>query len=185
MRIHSWCALLAALSFLSAETSAQATGGASSTPPAPQRFRDPERTTADPTGLRPDRTAMVPPAYPPRLLGKNIIGAPIVAFVIDTTGRVEIETASFVSVARPEFAKAVCDVLPKLKYEPFLVGDQKSRVLVVMMFGFDMVVVPDTTTLRAASVLAHRTQEEFATQPIERVIAHLDSLPHCDSPAIR
>ncbi|MFL5560994.1 MAG: hypothetical protein ACJ79K_05925 [Gemmatimonadaceae bacterium] len=160
-------------------------GGLGAQASTPQRFKDPEHTTADPTGLRPDRRVSVAPVYPAHLESEKVIGAPIVAFVIDTTGRVEIETASFVSIARPEFAKAVCDNLRTLRYEPFLLGDQKWRVLLVKMFGFEMLVVPDTTTLRAASALAQRTQEEFATKPIAGVIAHLESLPHCDSPAIK
>src|SRR5882672_4157481 len=73
------------------------------------RFKDPEGITADPTGLHRDTSVRAFPRYPRGMLAKGISGAPVVAFVIDTTGRVELETASFVKTSRPEFAKAVCD----------------------------------------------------------------------------
>jgi hypothetical protein len=66
---------------------------------------------------------------------KAITGALVAAFVIDTTGRVELETASFLRTSRPEFVKAVCDLLPKLRFQPFVVGDQKWRVLLVATGG--------------------------------------------------
>jgi hypothetical protein len=95
------------------------------------RFRDPEGITADPTGLRRDTSVRAFPRYPRDLQEKAITGALVAAFVIDTTGRVELETASFLRTSRPEFVKAVCDLLPKLRFQPFVVGDQKWRVLLV------------------------------------------------------
>jgi hypothetical protein len=145
------------------------------------RFKDPEGITADPTGLHRDTSIKVFPRYPRGLLAKGITGAPVAAFVIDTTGRVELETASFVRTSRPEFAKAVCDLLPKLRFQPFVVADQKWRVLLVEMFAFNTWPEPDT----AASKLAAHSQEDFATKPIVKVVEQLVSLPHCDSPNIQ
>jgi hypothetical protein len=145
------------------------------------RFKDPEGITADPTGLHRDTSVRAFPRYPRGLQAKGITGALVVAFVIDTTGRVELETASFVRTSRPEFAKAVCDLLPKLRFEPFLVADQKWRVLLVEMFAFNIWPEADT----AAATLAAHTQENFATKPIVKVIPQLVSLPHCDSPNIQ
>jgi hypothetical protein len=145
------------------------------------RFRDPEGITADPTGLRRDTSVRAFPRYPRGLQEKGITGAPVAAFVIDTTGRVELETASFLNTSRREFAKAVCDLLPKLRFQPFMVGDQKSRVLLVEMFAFNNWPAPDSV----ASALAAHSQEEFATKPIVKVVEQLVSLPHCDSPNIR
>jgi hypothetical protein len=145
------------------------------------RFKDPEGITADPTGLRRDTSVRVFPRYPRGLQEKGITGAPVAAFVIDTAGRVELETASFLNISRPEFAKAVCDLLPKLRFQPFIVGEQKWRVLLVEMFAFNNWPAPDS----AASALAARNQEDFATKPIGRVVEQLASFPHCDSPDIR
>jgi hypothetical protein len=147
----------------------------------PNRFKDPEGITADPTGLHRDTSVRAFPRYPRGLQEKGITSAMVVAFVIDTTGRVELETASFVKTSRPEFVKAVCDLLPKLRFQPFLVGDQKWRVLLVESFAFNNWPEPDT----AASTLAAHTQENFSTKPIVKVVDQLVSLPHCDSPIIQ
>ena len=144
------------------------------------RFKDPEGITADPTGLRRDTSVRVFPRYPRGLQVRGITGAPVVAFVIDTTGRIELETASFVRTSRPELIKAVCDLLPTFRFQPFLVGDQKWRVLLVEMFAFNTWPEPDT----AAANLAAHSQEDFATKPIVRVVEQLVSLPHCESPNI-
>jgi len=145
------------------------------------RFKDPEGITADPTGLHRDTSVRAFPRYPRGLQEKGITGAPVAAFVIDTTGRVELETASFLNTSRPEFAKAVCDLLPKLRFQPFIVGDQKWRVLLVEMFAFNNWPAPDS----AASALAAHSQEDFATKPIVKVVEQLVSLPHCDARNVR
>jgi hypothetical protein len=147
----------------------------------PNRFRDPEGITADPTGLLRDTSVRAYPRYPRALQEEGIVGSMVVAFVIDTTGRVEMETASFVKTSRPEFVKAVCDLLPKLRFQPFLVGDQKWRVLLVESFAFNNWPEPDS----GASALAAHSQEDFSTKPIANVVDQLLSLPHCDSPATR
>ena len=144
------------------------------------RFRDPDGITADPTGLKRDTTVRRAfPRYPLDLFRTKITGASVVAFVIDTTGRVEPETATFLNVTRAEFVKAVCDLLPKLRFEPFLVGDQKMRVLLVQSYSFDNWQALDTTSIHAASSLAARKQEEFATKPIKDVVEELAPLPTC------
>jgi hypothetical protein len=145
------------------------------------RFRDPEGITADPTGLLRDPSVRPFPRYPRALQEKGITGAMVVAFVIDTTGRVELETASFVRTSRPEFVKAVCELLPQLRFQPFLVGDQKWRVLLVESFAFNNWPEPDS----AAVTLAANTQEDLSTKPIAKVVERLLSLPHCDSPGIK
>ncbi|HEY0527809.1 MAG TPA: hypothetical protein VGD02_03200 [Gemmatimonadaceae bacterium] len=105
--------------------------------PSSSRFKDPEGITADPTGLRRDPSVRVaPPKMPRDFATSRTTGAPIVAFVIDTTGQVEMETVSFVRTSRPEFMKAVCEMLPRFRYLPFMVGDQKWRVLLVESFAF-------------------------------------------------
>lgn len=148
------------------------------------RFKDPEGITADPTGLLRDTTAFAFPKYPRDLEAEQITGAPVVAFVIDTTGRVELQTASFLNDSRPEFARAVCDMLTRLRFQPFVVAHQKWRVLLVEMFAFNTWAVSDSAGIRAAATLSARSQEEFATEPIDKVVRQLVPLPHCDSGGI-
>lgn len=149
---------------------------------APSRFHDPEGITADPTGLRRDTTVKLHPPgprYPRAREASGINAAPVVAYVIDTTGRIELETVSFLNSAPSDIVDAVCAFLPMKRYEPFVVADQKWRVLLVDMYGFTVWRNPDTTMLKAATSLEKRTQEEFATSPISKAVARLDPLPHC------
>jgi hypothetical protein len=149
---------------------------------APSRFHDPEGITADPTGLRPDtsvRFLFPGPRYPRDQESKGINAAPVVAYVIDTTGRIEFETVSFLNSSPAEFVNAVCAFLPVRRYEPFAVLGQKWRVLVVDMYGFNHWKNRDTTMLNAASLLKKASQEEFATSPMSKAVARLDPLPHC------
>jgi outer membrane biosynthesis protein TonB len=159
-------------------------GGLAAQAPEPTRFKDPEGITADPTGLLRDTSdplTRLGPRFPSEFMGKGIIGESVVAFVIDTTGRVELETASFLNTSRPEFEKAVCEFLPTARFQPFVVVDRKWRVLLVESFAFNTLAMRDTASLHAASALSARSQEEFSTEPIGKVVAHLVPLPHCDA----
>jgi outer membrane biosynthesis protein TonB len=154
--------------------------------PGAARFKDPEGITADPTGLLRDTSDPLTrpgPRFPREFMGKGIIGESVVAFVIDTTGRVELETASFLTASRPEFERAVCEFLPTARFQPFVVVDRKWRVLLVESFAFNTLAVRDTASLHAASALSARSQEEFSTEPIGKVVAQLAPLPHCDGRA--
>src|SRR6267154_2683687 len=138
---------------------------------APSRFHDPEGITADPTGLRRDTSVKMPhlgPRYPQEHEARGIHAAAVVAYVIDTTGRIELETVSFLNRSAPEIVDAVCAFLPTKRFEPFVVADQKWRVLLVEMYGFTTWRDPDTTMLNAAKSLEKRSQEEFATSPISK-----------------
>jgi hypothetical protein len=149
---------------------------------ASQRFHDPDGITADPTGLRRDTSVKMPhlgPRYPRDREASGIHAAPVVAYVIDTTGRIELETVSFLNRSTPEIVDAVCDFLPTKRFVPFVVVDQKWRVLLVEMYGFTTWRSPDTTMLKAGSSLAKSSQEEFATSPMAKVVAKLEPLPHC------
>jgi hypothetical protein len=166
--------LIAVLLFVAAEAPAQTT--------MPTRFRDPEGITADPTGLRRDTSVRVIPGgprYPWAQQVRGITAVPVVAYVIDTTGRVELETASFLNSSPAEFVDAVCAFLPKLRFEPFIVGDRKFRVLLVELYGFTTWKHLDRGGLKASQMLVAQSQEEFSTSPISRVVAKLDPLPHC------
>src|SRR5258705_12960724 len=119
----SACAVALAALMLAPPVRAQA-------PATPVRFRDPASITGDPTGLR----QIVPfrgPRYPQRARKADETAAPVVAFVVDTTGRVELSTASFLNYVAPDFQHAVCEMLPNLRFEPLVIAGQKMRVLFV------------------------------------------------------
>ena len=54
-------------------------------------------------------------------------------------------------------------------------------MLLVESFAFNTLAMRDTASLHAASALSARSQEEFSTEPIGQVVAHLLPLPHCDA----
>jgi len=166
--------IIAALFLFAAELRAQSTAGS--------RFPDPEGISADPTGLRRDTSVKIIPGgphYPVELQMRGITAVPVVAYVIDTTGRVELETVSFLNSSPAVFVDAVCAFLPKLRFEPFFVGDIKSRVLLVELYGFTTWKHMDSGGLKASQTLVSQSQEEFSTSPMSKVVARLDPLSHC------
>ena len=82
------------------------------------RFRDPAHITGDPTGLRFDPTTTAYPRFPRRALAADQAAAIVVAFVVDTRGRIELPTASILNDVEPEFRRAVCEMLPRLRLLP-------------------------------------------------------------------
>jgi hypothetical protein len=143
------------------------------------RFRNPEEIAVVGAVKRPDPISRAFPKYPSDLERNQISGAAIVAYVIDTTGYVEIETASFLDVTRQEFADAVCDYLPKIRYAPFVVVDKKVRILIVQTHLFMVSRDPDSPEIVNAERLRSRSEEEFAKIPIIAVVDTLRKLRHC------
>jgi hypothetical protein len=149
------------------------------------RFRDPASITGDPTGLR-----LIPPIghfprYPDRERAADHTAAPVVAYVVDTAGVVELPTASFLDDSNPEFQKSICELLPWLRFVPLAVAGQKMRVLYVQFYAFNTVTAPDSAGIARASALMHQRQEAYATQPVENVIPELERRPHCDNTKVK
>lgn len=150
-------------------------------PPGRPRF-------ADPSTIVPVRTidfsgplVRAFPKYPRGLGGSGIADAIVDAYVIDTTGRVEIETASFLQTARPEFQRAVCESLTKIRYAPLMVGGVKRRALLIQTHIFVGSGRGDHDGEQAAAALLLKAEEEFANTPIANTVRKLDGLPHCDA----
>ena len=143
-------------------------------------FRDPEGITAIPTVSLKDPIVRAHTKYPSELESRQISGAAVVAFVIDTTGSVEPGTVTFLNGPRHEFAAAVCDGLPKSRYPPFVIEGRKRRVLIVQMHAFLSQQYPDPSVVPDALSLRSRIEEEFAVTPIVTVIDRLKELPHCE-----
>jgi len=150
---------------------------------APQtlvRFRDPGAITGDPTGMH-----MIPPIgihmpYPDAERAAEHTAFPVVAFVVDTTGVIEVPTISFLDDTKPVFQRALCEYLPRLRFQPLVIAGQKMRVLDVEVYGFNTAETPDISGSVRSHVLARQLQETFATQPVENVVPDLERRPHCD-----
>jgi len=128
---------------------------------------------------------MIPPIgihfpYPDAERAADHTAFPVVAFVVDTTGVIELPTISFLDDTKPTFRQALCEYLPQLRFQPLVLAGQKMRVLAVEVYGFNTATAPDAAGSVRAHVLARQLQESFATQPVENVIPDLERRPHCD-----
>lgn len=89
------------------------------------------------TGAVRDPASAVP-AYPSLLEKQGIEGTAVVRFVVDTTGRADLETFRVIETNHPLFGAAVRDALPGMKFHPATVGPRKVRQMVEIPFGFQI-----------------------------------------------
>ena len=112
----------------------------------------------------------------------GVSGAVVIAFVIDTTGRVEMGSTSLLRSTHREFAETVCRNLSTVGYQPFLAGDRKLRVLVLQLYEF---VAPggarDAREIVEGEQLRSRAEEVFTKTPVAELADALEKLPHCGS----
>ena len=78
------------------------------------------------------------PVYPPTLMAKGIEGSVLATFIVDITGRPDLETYIPLEATDPLFAKAVRDALPRMKFRPAKINDKPVRQLVEQRFMFKM-----------------------------------------------
>jgi TonB family protein len=79
------------------------------------------------------------PAYPALLMAQGIEGGAVVRFVVDTTGRADVETFQLIETNHRLFAAAVRAALPGMKFRPARIGALKVRQLVEQPFLFRIV----------------------------------------------
>lgn len=76
------------------------------------------------------------PRYPSMLESARVEGQVLVQFVVDTSGRAEMNSFKVLKTSNDLFSSAVKRVLPDMKFYPAEVGGRKVRQLVQMPFGF-------------------------------------------------
>jgi periplasmic protein TonB len=76
------------------------------------------------------------PRYPDMLRSRGTEGYARVRFVVGANGRAELETLQVLDATHPAFAEAVRAVLPRLRFAPARLGDERVRQLVEIPFGF-------------------------------------------------
>jgi len=86
--------------------------------------------------------ASAAPEYPPALIARRIEGGAVFRFEVDSTGAVDMATVRVMSATHPLFARAVREVLPKMKFRPARIGDRTVRQLVDQPFSFKLVRPP-------------------------------------------
>jgi protein TonB len=87
----------------------------------------------------------VAPAYPPALLRRQVEGAVLVQYVVDTLGRADTSTFRVLSATHPDFARAVKAALPRMRFRPAIMSSRVVPQLVQQPFAFRIV---DTSRTR-------------------------------------
>jgi len=85
---------------------------------------------------RPERLSGPYPRYPEMLRQAGIEGIVLLEFVIDTTGRVEVESLKVLQSTNRAFEGPAKDVIRRSLYRPGRVRGQAVRVLVSQQIGF-------------------------------------------------
>lgn len=78
------------------------------------------------------------PAYPKELLERNIEGSATLRFVIDSTGLVDLSTIRVMDATHQEFARAVREAMPRMRFRPAMRGSQAVRQLVEQPYKFEI-----------------------------------------------
>ncbi|MBI1810018.1 MAG: TonB family protein [Gemmatimonadetes bacterium] len=76
------------------------------------------------------------PRYPDILKSAGVEGEVLAQFVVDTTGRAEVNTFKVLKTSHELFASAVKNALPNMKFLPAEVGGRKVKQLVQQPFVF-------------------------------------------------
>jgi len=80
-----------------------------------------------------------PPVFPQALRYTGRGGRVLVEFVVDTSGRAEMDGFKVVQTADPLFAESVRAALPRYRFSPGEAGGRKVRTLVQLPFDFTLV----------------------------------------------
>ena len=117
------------------------------------------------------------PRYPRSLITKRATGRLVVAFVVDTTGRAEPRSISFVEPStHRELQQSVCDFLRNdARFVSRRSDGRPRRTLVVMPFGFTLGFIPPPSPAPDVK----RYQERAREMPRDALVAELESRPHC------
>lgn len=79
------------------------------------------------------------PAYPESMLRRRVEGTVIVQYVVDTLGRADTATFRVISATHADFARAVRDVLPLMRFRPAMMANRRVSQLVQQPFAFKIV----------------------------------------------
>jgi hypothetical protein len=108
-----------------------------------------------------------------------VTGQLVAAFVIDTTGRAELRSVSFVERASdPGFQTAVCDFLRQARFVPSRAAGVPRRALVFMTFQFSLKSLESAEPPTPLPEMG-RYQSLMRETPRRELFATLERYPHC------
>jgi outer membrane biosynthesis protein TonB len=87
--------------------------------------------------------ASAAPVYPPALLKLGVEGSVMVRYVVDSLGIADIATLQIIRASRIEFAMAIREALPGMRFTPARMGGKAVPQLVEQPFNF-RIQKPDT-----------------------------------------
>ena len=76
------------------------------------------------------------PAYPLKLLQAHVMGNVMAQYIVDTTGFADTTSFTVIRATHPEFAAAVREALPYMRFTPAKIGPLKVKQLVEQNFAF-------------------------------------------------
>jgi protein TonB len=85
------------------------------------------------------------PAYPESMLRRRIEGSVIVQYVVDTLGHADTLTFRVITATHADFAQAVKNTLPFMRFRPAVMANRHVPQLVQQPFSFR---IQDTTIVR-------------------------------------
>jgi TonB family protein len=92
------------------------------------------------------------PAYPAALQKLGIEGSVMVRYVVDSFGKADLSTLQIVRATRIEFAIAVREALPNMRFMPAKMGSKAVPQLVEQPFNFRIQKVVDTAGVKKPPV---------------------------------
>jgi len=116
-----------------------------------------------------------PPQFPDDLRRNGEEAIVVVAAIIDTTGRIERGSASFVRITNPKFRQTVCTWLGQVRFEPPRDGDALRRALVFIPLAFE--IASDRSSAGEPSVIGY--QRTARSMSRDSLGAQLSRLPGC------
>lgn len=78
------------------------------------------------------------PSYPESLRRRGIAGEAAVQFIVDSTGMIDLSTVRILAASHPDFAKAVRDAMPRMRFHPAKIGPKAVGQLAQQLFKFEM-----------------------------------------------
>jgi TonB family protein len=111
--------------------------------------------------------ASAAPVYPGELMQQGIEGYAAMRFVVDSTGLVDMSTVRILETTHLEFASAVREAMPRMKFTPARLGDQPVRQLAEQMFAF-RIERTVTESAKSSSESGPQSRGSPPTVPIRR-----------------
>lgn len=78
------------------------------------------------------------PAYPKSLMDKGLAGRADFRFVVDSTGVIDMGTVKLIAASHPDFARAVREAMPHMKFRAARMGTIPVRQLAEQSFVFQL-----------------------------------------------